>query len=308
MKKVRVTKQIIKEIREKKITPHAGKELSIIVPYLDLTTEEGMATALEDKLPVVLAEDNGKHFMVSPERYDRIKNQGKPKAKTKAAIKQKQTLKHQVPRKSVPAVPAFAVPAPTTIWDKEELFIDTFPKLKKQFLTAKATIDKQGCTGCAANAQKAVIIKAAFDCQQKKPVDIPIELMHLMDPQYTHIAAQTEAPDAPAGSIKQGPVVLAPKQHSHKSTGYRPTCLDCVRKHLAQSIILLQEAENPEYKAQLWLGIGHLAEAESESMSSYPDLSNTIRDHRLAIMADHKYKPDLTAMFTVIDVTETKNG
>lgn len=43
----------------------------------------------------------------------------------------------------------------------------------------------------------------------------------------------------------------------------RNPCPKCVEKHLAQAVILMQEAENgyPEHKL---LAVGHLAEAEAE--------------------------------------------
>jgi len=67
----------------------------------------------------------------------------------------------------------------------------------------------------------------------------------------------------------------------------RESCLDCVRKHLAQALILLTESKlgHPEYK---WLAIGHLAEAEAESVKQYPDYANLIREERLKVIVDTK--------------------
>jgi hypothetical protein len=63
----------------------------------------------------------------------------------------------------------------------------------------------------------------------------------------------------------------------------RETCLYCVRKHLAQAIVLNIEARLG-YPLHRWLAVGHLAEAESEAVNEYPELAEKIRLVRLALM------------------------
>lgn len=63
----------------------------------------------------------------------------------------------------------------------------------------------------------------------------------------------------------------------------RETCLFCVSKHIAQAIVLTCEAKKG-YPFHLWLAVGHLAEAEDESMADFPHLSNDIRVVRMALM------------------------
>ena len=63
----------------------------------------------------------------------------------------------------------------------------------------------------------------------------------------------------------------------------RETCLFCVSKHVAQSIVLMQEAFSG-YPLHRWLAVGHLAEAEAESLSEFPLLSQCIREVRLRLM------------------------
>lgn len=60
----------------------------------------------------------------------------------------------------------------------------------------------------------------------------------------------------------------------------RHSCTDCVRKHLAQTLVLVHEVEKG-YPEHGWIAVGHLAEAEDESLREYPDLSEEIREHRL---------------------------
>jgi hypothetical protein len=80
----------------------------------------------------------------------------------------------------------------------------------------------------------------------------------------------------------------------------RESCLDCTRKHIAQAIILLTESKlgHPEHK---WLAIGHLAEAEAESIQKFLDLANKIRNVRLDII-DDDYTINLLSL--IIEATE----
>lgn len=68
----------------------------------------------------------------------------------------------------------------------------------------------------------------------------------------------------------------------------RPSCLLCVRKHLAQAAVLMDEALQgyPEHR---WLAVGHMAEASAESVLAYPRLAAEIRKHRLKYMEDATY-------------------
>jgi hypothetical protein len=59
----------------------------------------------------------------------------------------------------------------------------------------------------------------------------------------------------------------------------RPTCTYCARKHLAQALVLLQEAQQG-YPEHVWFAIGHLAEASDELVQDFPDMANEIRLNR----------------------------
>jgi hypothetical protein len=63
----------------------------------------------------------------------------------------------------------------------------------------------------------------------------------------------------------------------------RASCLFCVSKHLATAQVLPDEARlgYPEHR---WLAIGHLNEAESESISDYPLFAQKIRCLRVNLM------------------------
>ena len=81
----------------------------------------------------------------------------------------------------------------------------------------------------------------------------------------------------------------------------RPTCLDCVRKHLAQASILHTEMVTgyPHFK---WYVIGQLAEAEAECVSDFPEFANTIREYRKEFEADENCRLPYEQL--IIDATE----
>jgi hypothetical protein len=68
-------------------------------------------------------------------------------------------------------------------------------------------------------------------------------------------------------------------------------CLDCVRKHLAQAMIMHEEEVPLGYPEHIDRVIGHLAEASRESIEKFPQLSSLLRDHRIKIMEDDGYYP-----------------
>ncbi len=63
----------------------------------------------------------------------------------------------------------------------------------------------------------------------------------------------------------------------------RKSCMDCVRKHLAQASVLLDET-HLGYPHHRWLAVGHLAEAESECLDEHPEFAAKIRECRLRAM------------------------
>lgn len=78
----------------------------------------------------------------------------------------------------------------------------------------------------------------------------------------------------------------------------RVSCLNCTRKHLSQAIVLLIEAKLG-YPEHLWLAIGHLAEAESESVTEYKLLAEKIRLERTRLMDDENYVPELMPLIKI---------
>lgn len=78
----------------------------------------------------------------------------------------------------------------------------------------------------------------------------------------------------------------------------RPECLDCVRKHLGQAIVLMNEARlgYPDHK---WLAVGHMAEAEHEAPLEFALL---IREQRLNYMGGGH--ADLLGIVSLVSATD----
>ena len=73
--------------------------------------------------------------------------------------------------------------------------------------------------------------------------------------------------------------------HIKAPTAPRNTCVDCVRKHVAQAVVLLTESllGYPEHK---WLALAHLSEAMTESLKEYPLIAYDIQTDIQDIMED----------------------
>jgi len=66
---------------------------------------------------------------------------------------------------------------------------------------------------------------------------------------------------------------------SRRNQATRPSCMECVTKHIGAAWVLILEHQNG-YPHRL-LAIGHLHEAEEESQA-WPELHGTIREARKA--------------------------
>jgi len=64
----------------------------------------------------------------------------------------------------------------------------------------------------------------------------------------------------------------------------RESCLSCVLKHLAEATILMIEAKLG-YPWHRYYAIGHMAEAEAESLADFPEIAHRIRELRLDYMS-----------------------
>jgi hypothetical protein len=83
---------------------------------------------------------------------------------------------------------------------------------------------------------------------------------------------------------------------SRRKQATRPSCMECVTKHLGAAWVLISEHQNG-YPHRL-LAIGHLHEAEEESQN-WPELHAAIREARKAYQRAG-VMPDFTALATKV--------
>jgi len=89
------------------------------------------------------------------------------------------------------------------------------------------------------------------------------------------------------------PMIIPPRSY----TPSRPSCIECVEKHLGAAYVLLTEArEGYAYRLR---AVGHLFEAEDESQE-WPELHTAIRNARKAYQADGTM-PDWEALGALVN-------
>ncbi len=96
------------------------------------------------------------------------------------------------------------------------------------------------------------------------------------------------APATPCGCKDEVDLLAAPTT--------RPSCLECVEKHLGAAWVLLTE-QRDGYGHRLY-AIGHLFEAEDESQA-WPDLHYAIREARKTYQQTGKV-PDFDALAAIV--------
>ena len=104
--------------------------------------------------------------------------------------------------------------------------------------------------------------------------------------------------DEPQGASRYGcrdcPPLVVPRDGYTPS---RPSCIQCVEKHLGAAYVLLAETrEGYTYRLR---AIGHLFEAEDESQQ-WPELHNSIREWRKAYQGSGTI-PDWEALGQMIE-------
>jgi len=75
----------------------------------------------------------------------------------------------------------------------------------------------------------------------------------------------------------------------------RDPCLNCVLKHIAQARALMKETLKG-YEEHVWFAIGHLAEAEDECGTEYPELRDSINHHRKCLEMETGYEIPFTEL------------
>lgn len=87
----------------------------------------------------------------------------------------------------------------------------------------------------------------------------------------------------------------------------RKLCLKCTLKHLGQAMVLFTETVKG-YPMHKYLGLGHLAEAEDECISKYPNIANMIRKTRLSIDAEEEPTYDIMELIQMVHDMRKRDG
>ena len=90
---------------------------------------------------------------------------------------------------------------------------------------------------------------------------------------------------------------LAPQPF--KGIGARQSCKNCILKHLSQALINHHESLNA-YPLHKWVSVGHLAEAETEAIDSFPDFTKKVREARVKYMEEGT-APDFMELIRLAD-------
>jgi hypothetical protein len=54
------------------------------------------------------------------------------------------------------------------------------------------------------------------------------------------------------------------------------------------------------YPHHIWFAMGHLAEAEDETVQFHPDIAEQIRSHRIQLQSDNEYKIDFDGLVKML--------
>ena len=201
---------------------------------------------------------------------------------------------------------SLGIPAEALVDHVEEME-QVFPGLKTVLGPIKEQVDKEKCRGCALKNKMGPVYdfisarKAVLAPEKLEPIRtfIPLDAFNYITGAAMDYAVMARAkiprvilsgPPAPPKPAQQAQQLGAPRTENPDNQ-LRPGCTDCVRKHLAQAVILLNEvmtgySEDPH--VHRWLALGHLAEAADEALKDHPQLAEQIRKIRLDLMNEVK--------------------
>jgi hypothetical protein len=79
-------------------------------------------------------------------------------------------------------------------------------------------------------------------------------------------------------------------------------CLDCVKKHISQAMIVHEEEVHLGYPEHIYRVIGHLGEASREIIELSNPIASLLRKYRLMVMEDASAFPPYTAFLGYLDI------
>ena len=180
----------------------------------------------------------------------------------------------------------------TDLMESPDLFKKIFPEIAPELDIVLTNIKEARCSDCVARRKLVPIVNRVSRLAKDRDIS---ELADILGDDKLAALAGVSKVEPPSdegipdmsGSYMESESSMDPLDdisEKHASYGIRPSCMDCVNKHIAQAIILLQESRLG-YPKHRWLAVGHLAEASEEALGTNPILAAEIRSARLMVMA-----------------------
>jgi len=178
---------------------------------------------------------------------------------------------------------------PEDFWAAGPQILAVYPELTEYWEQVMTKANKASCSSCVRKRYKKRILDRikALDPEGREVAP----LTAVLGTRFVRLLTKSEKKGTEA--------MAAPMPPSDTGNGPRPSCVDCARKHVAQAIVLLGEAQlgYPDHK---WLAVGHLAEASEEMLGDYPEIAADIRTARLLVMEEDVSTPDLMDLFPLL--------
>jgi len=206
--------------------------------------------------------------------------------------------------------------SPKIALEKKEAFLKTYPELTETYAKAEEHMNPN-CSGCEKSKRGRIVLKALlameYDGRDLSALAefLPDESINWLKKGQVEPPKQEPEPkkeeSVPESSPEPAPKPIQekktednyssesnhssePKPEEPQEEVVRDGCMDCVKKHLSQAIILMQEVlqgYSGDENMHKWLVVGHLSEAADEALEEDPKLANEIRKLRLKIMGQY---------------------
>lgn len=180
---------------------------------------------------------------------------------------------------------------PVEVFDNREQLFKVYPELATQYADLEEEL--KGCTNCSKRKYGRQILDSvlqiSYDGRDLSSLEnfLPEDTIKILKGE--EIERKSVSPRLPPFLQKKKAIDKPSREKLIENPNKieREPCVDCVRKHVAQAIILLREVKQgyaSDFHVHKWLAVGHLAEAADEALGYDEALAQKIRTIRLELM------------------------